>query len=87
MSAREGSVAGLDKGRVEALTDGISATVMTVFGLSLSVPYVAAPLMSAGTAPDLRSLLPRIRIKEVGVDSLSGHILFSHDCLPAATLS
>jgi hypothetical protein len=59
---------------------------MTAFGLRLSVPHVAAPRMSAGTEPDLRSLLPRIRIREVGVDSLSGHILLSHDCLSAATL-
>jgi uncharacterized membrane protein len=33
-------VAGLGKGRIEALTDGIFATVMTVLVLSLSVPSI-----------------------------------------------
>ena len=35
-----GPYAGLTKRRVEALTDGIFGTVMTVLGLSLSVPFL-----------------------------------------------
>lgn len=40
MSARRHPYAGLDKRRVENLTDGIFGTVMTILGLSLSVPYL-----------------------------------------------
>src|SRR2546425_572809 len=40
MSARSGSVTGLGKTRVEALTDGIFGAVMTVLGLSLTIPYI-----------------------------------------------
>src|SRR5437899_11921591 len=43
MSARGGSVAGLGKTRVEALTDGIFGAVMTVLGLSLTIPYITGP--------------------------------------------
>ena len=43
MSARAGSVAGLGKTRVEALTDGIFGAVMTVLGLSLTIPYITGP--------------------------------------------
>ncbi|HKW42649.1 MAG TPA: TMEM175 family protein [Thermoplasmata archaeon] len=43
MSARGGSVAGLGKARVEALTDGIFSAVMTVLGLSLTIPYITGP--------------------------------------------
>jgi uncharacterized membrane protein len=43
MSARDGSVAGLGKARVEALTDGIFGAVMTILGLSLTIPYIAGP--------------------------------------------
>src|SRR2546427_11257562 len=43
MSARSGSVTGLGKTRVEALTDGIFGAVMTVLGLSLTIPYITGP--------------------------------------------
>src|SRR5438128_10094551 len=43
MSARTGSVTGLGKTRVEALTDGIFGAVMTVLGLSLTIPYIKGP--------------------------------------------
>src|SRR2546428_10420824 len=43
MSARGGSVAGLGKTRVEGLTDGIFSAVMTILGLSLTVPYITGP--------------------------------------------
>src|SRR5437899_10289900 len=43
MSARSGSVVGLGKTRVEALTDGIFGAVMTVLGLSLTIPYITGP--------------------------------------------
>src|SRR5438445_10537578 len=43
MSARAGTVAGLGKTRVEALTDGIFGAVMTVLGLSLTIPYITGP--------------------------------------------
>src|SRR2546428_559183 len=43
MSARTGSVTGLGKTRVEALTDGIFGAVMTVLGLSLTIPYITGP--------------------------------------------
>src|SRR5437867_11666720 len=43
MSARGGTVVGLGKTRVEALTDGIFGAVMTVLGLSLTIPYITGP--------------------------------------------
>src|SRR5881397_1982135 len=43
MSARAGTVSGLGKTRVEALTDGIFGAVMTVLGLSLTIPYITGP--------------------------------------------
>jgi len=47
MSARSDSVAGLGKTRVEALTDGIFGAVMTVLGLSLTIPYITGPVQQA----------------------------------------
>jgi uncharacterized membrane protein len=44
---------GLSKGRVEALTDGIFATVMTVLVLSLSVPVITGPLTNTELNLDL----------------------------------
>jgi uncharacterized membrane protein len=43
MSARSGSVPGLSKTRVEALTDGICGAVMTILGLTMTVPYITGP--------------------------------------------
>ncbi|MDA4137142.1 MAG: TMEM175 family protein [Thaumarchaeota archaeon] len=42
----DASMAGLSKARVEALTDGIFATVMTVLVLTLSVPVIAGGSLS-----------------------------------------
>lgn len=42
MSARNESVAGLGKTRLESLTDGIFSAVMTVLGLNLTLPYITA---------------------------------------------
>src|SRR3989442_11947861 len=47
MSARSGSVVGLGKTRVEALTDGIFGAVMTVLGLSLTILYITGPAHQA----------------------------------------
>jgi uncharacterized membrane protein len=47
------SVAGLDKGRIEALTDGIFATVMTVLVLSLSIPSITTNLVLITYIPKL----------------------------------
>jgi uncharacterized membrane protein len=41
-SLDQSSIPGLGKGRLEALTDGILATVLTVLVLSLSVPLIAS---------------------------------------------
>lgn len=40
----QSTVPGLSKSRLEALTDGIFATVMTVLVLSLTVPVITGPL-------------------------------------------
>lgn len=44
---------GLGKGRVEALTDGIFATVMTVLVLGLTVPVFTGPLTNSELSLDL----------------------------------
>ena len=54
------SVPGLGKERLEALTDGIFATVMTVLVLSLSVPVIASGATNADVAYDLGMLVPNI---------------------------
>src|SRR6266571_225086 len=41
MSLDQSSIPGLGKGRLEALIEGVFATVMTVLVLSLSVPVIA----------------------------------------------
>jgi len=55
---------GLGKGRVEALSDGIFATVMTVLVLSLSVPIVAnsggSTQLNADVASSVQALVPDI---------------------------
>jgi len=52
--------AGLGKNRIEALSDGIFATVMTVLVLSLSVPAITMANVSSELAIDLESLLPNV---------------------------
>jgi uncharacterized membrane protein len=54
------SVPGLGKERLEALTDGIFATVMTVLVLSLSVPVIASGATNAEVATDIETLGPNI---------------------------
>src|SRR2546430_17577049 len=64
MSLDQSSIPGLGKGRLEALTDGIFATVMTVLVLSLSVPVIAGdvtgPRLSSEVVTDIEVLWPNI---------------------------
>ncbi len=64
MSLDQSSIPGLGKGRLEALTDGIFATVMTVLVLSLSVPVIASgvtgPNLSSEVVGDILALWPDI---------------------------
>ena len=60
MSSATPSVPGLGKERLEALTDGIFATVMTVLVLSISVPVIATGSNNADVAGVLGGLGPNI---------------------------
>src|SRR2546427_8644585 len=64
MSLDQSSIPGLGKGRLEALTDGIFATVMTVLVLSLSVPVITSgvtgPKLSSEVVGDIAALWPDI---------------------------
>ena len=64
MSLDQSSIPGLGKGRLEALTDGIFATVMTVLVLSLSVPVIASNItgskLSSEVVVDIEALWPNI---------------------------
>lgn len=60
MSKEDISTVGLGKNRIEALTDGIFATVMTVLVLSLSVPVISTVNLPSELAVDLESLLPNV---------------------------
>lgn len=60
MSARNGTVAGLGKTRIESLTDGIFSAVMTILGLSLTVPYITGPANQG--LPDLNEILTSVLI-------------------------
>lgn len=60
LSLRSSSVPGLGKERLEALTDGIFATVMTVLVLSLSVPVITNGATNAEVATDIETLGPNI---------------------------
>jgi uncharacterized membrane protein len=59
LSSRQ-SVPGLGKERLEALTDGIFATVMTVLVLSLSVPVITGGVTNAEVASSIEALGPNI---------------------------
>jgi len=63
MSSEEATY-GLGKGRVEALSDGIFATVMTVLVLSLSVPLLASQAtgtqLNSAVEASIRGLVPDI---------------------------
>ena len=64
LSLDQSSIPGLGKGRLEALTDGIFATVMTVLVLSLSVPVIASDVtgskLSSEVVGDIVTLWPDI---------------------------
>src|SRR5207244_6400844 len=55
MSTQSGSVAGLGKARVQSLTDGIFGAVMTILGLSLTIPYITGQPIQP--LPDRDSIL------------------------------
>ena len=58
--SNDSRVAGLGKNRIEALTDGIFATAMTVLVISLSVPVIATQQISTELIVDLKSLFPTV---------------------------
>ena len=60
MSSRGGSVAGLGKTRVEGLTDGIFSAVMTILGLSLTLPFITGPINQP--LPDFLEVLTGVLI-------------------------
>jgi uncharacterized membrane protein len=60
LSPQNSSVPGLGKERLEALTDGIFTTVMTVLVLSLSVPVITSGATNAEAATDIETLGPNI---------------------------
>ncbi len=49
---------GFNKKRIEALADGLFATVMTILALSLVVPTITGPTTEATLEADLYGLLP-----------------------------
>jgi TMEM175 potassium channel family protein len=53
---------GLTKGRIEALTDGIFATVMTILVLGLRVPVLNAPVPEEALSAEIVSLWPSFLI-------------------------
>jgi hypothetical protein len=72
------SVPGLGKERLEALTDGIFDTVMTVLVLSLSVPVIASGATNAEVAADIETLVPNILAYVLGF-LLLAVLWISHD--------
>jgi uncharacterized membrane protein len=64
LSSEHSSIPGLRKGRLEALTDGIFATVMTVLVLSLRIPVIASNVtgsqLSSEVVTDIETLWPNI---------------------------
>ena len=78
---------GLSKGRVEALTDGIFATVMTVLVLSLSAPVITGALttseLSSEVTVSIQGLIPDIigyiiSFLLLGVMWVSHHAVFNY---------
>lgn len=53
---------GLNKSRLEALTDGLFATVMTILVLSLIVPVYTGPNLSQQLTAGIISLIPNILV-------------------------
>jgi len=79
MSARGGSVAGLGKARVEALTDGIFGAVMTILGLSLTIPYITGPPIQPLPPPEniiVGVLVYALSFVTVAVFWVAHHIAF-----------
>ena len=81
MSDRGGSVAGLGKSRVEALTDGIFSAVMTILGLSLTLPFITGPINQP--LPDFLEVLTGVLIYAlsffiVAVFWVGHHIVFHY---------
>src|SRR5260370_1833164 len=64
MSLDQSTIPGLGKGRLEDLTGGICATVMTVLVLSLSVPVIASSItgsqLSSEVVAGIEALWPNI---------------------------
>jgi len=81
VSREDVSILGLGKNRIESLTDGIFATVMTVLVLSLSVPVITSANVSSELVVDLESLFPNvvsyvISFVVIGVYWVSHHAVF-----------
>jgi uncharacterized membrane protein len=60
LGVERSSVPGVGKERLEALTDGIFATVMTVLVLTLSVPVITGGASNLEVAFDILVLAPNI---------------------------
>lgn len=80
MSGPGGSVAGLGKARVASLTDGIFGAVMTILGLTLTVPYIIGPPNQP--LPDFSSILTSVLIYALSFVTISvfwvGHHIIFH---------
>lgn len=81
MSARDGTIAGLGKTRVESLSDGIFSAVMTVLGLSLTLPYILGPANQP--LPGLMEVVTGVLIYAlsffmIGVFWVGHHIAFNY---------
>lgn len=73
---------GVGRGRVEALSDGVFAIVVTLLVLEIRVPHVEAPVTAAALAHALQGLLPKfvswvISFLTVCVIWLNHHRLFA----------
>ncbi len=88
MSLDQSSIPGLGKGRLEALTDGIFATVMKVLVLSLSVPVIASSIagsqLSSEVVVDIEASWPNILgyVLSFLFASVADHSFPSHDRIP-----
>jgi uncharacterized membrane protein len=80
MSARGVFVVGLGKTRIEALTDGIFGAVMTILGLTLTVPLITGP--PDQPLPDFGTVLAGVLIYALSFVTLAvfwvGHHIFFH---------
>ena len=69
---------GLNKSRVESLTEGVFATAMTILVLNLVVPVVTGPNVSSDLASDLLALWPNFLIYAISFITL-GVIWIAHN--------